>query len=187
MGRLVEFSGRSRAQNLSALAEQRFDLLVIGGGITGAGIARDAVLRGLSVGLIERRDFASGTSSRSSKLIHGGLRYLQQGDVGLVREAATERYAVRKLAPHLARPVQMLVPVSSRASYAKISVGLWTYDRLAGVSEAERYRMLDKAETLAIEPLLRGDRIYGAGLYYEYVTDDARLVIEVMKSAAGLG
>src|SRR5262247_4601523 len=148
MMRPAEFSPRSRAKNLQALAGQEFDLVVIGGGITGAGIARDAALRGLRTGLVEAVDFAAGTSSRSSKLIHGGLRYLQQGDVGLVREAATERYAVRKLAPHLARPVQMLVPVSSRASYAKISVGLWTYDRLAGVAENERYRMLDKNETV---------------------------------------
>jgi glycerol-3-phosphate dehydrogenase len=187
MGRPAEFSFRSRGKNLRALTEQRFDLVVIGGGITGAGIARDASLRGLSVALVERRDFASGTSSRSSKLIHGGLRYLQQGDVGLVREAATERYAVRKLAPHLARPVQMLVPASNRSTYAKLSVGLWTYDRLAGVSDEERYRMLGRDETIALEPRLRADRIYGAGLYYEYVTDDARLVMEVIKSAAGLG
>ena len=187
MSRAVEFSLRTRSKNLHALAEQEFDLIVIGGGITGAGIARDAALRGLSVALLERRDFASGTSSRSSKLIHGGLRYLQQGDVGLVREAATERYAVRKIAPHLARPVQMLVPTSSRATYAKLSVGLWTYDRLAGVADDERYRMLDKEETVGLEPRLRSERIYGAALYYEYVTDDARLVIEVMKSAAGLG
>jgi glycerol-3-phosphate dehydrogenase len=187
MARPGEFSFRTRAKALQALAGQQFDLVIIGGGITGAGIARDAVLRGLSVALLERRDFASGTSSRSSKLIHGGLRYLQQGDVGLVREAATERYAVRKLAPHLARPAQMLVPVSSRASYAKLSVGLWTYDRLAGVSEVERYQMLSKDETLALEPRLRADHIYGAGLYYEYVTDDARLVIEVVKAAAALG
>jgi glycerol-3-phosphate dehydrogenase len=187
MARPAEFSFRSRAKSLQALAEQRFDVIIIGGGITGAGVARDAALRGLSVALLERRDFASGTSSRSSKLIHGGLRYLQQGDVGLVREAATERYAVRKLAPHLARPVQMLVPASSRASYAKLSVGLWTYDRLAGVTEDERYRMLSKEETLALEPRLRAERIYGAGLYYEYLTDDARLVLEVIKSAAALG
>jgi glycerol-3-phosphate dehydrogenase len=105
----------------------------------------------------------------------------------LVREAATERYAVRKLAPHLARPAQMLVPAGSRATYAKLSVGLWTYDRLAGVSDEERYRMLSRDETLALEPKLRGEHIYGAGLYYEYLTDDARLVIEVMKSAAALG
>jgi glycerol-3-phosphate dehydrogenase len=187
MPRPAEFSFRTRTKSLQALTEQRFDLIIIGGGITGAGIARDAALRGLSVALIERRDFAGGTSSRSSKLIHGGIRYLQQGDVGLVREAATERYAVRKLAPHLARPVQMMVPVSSRASYAKLSVGLWTYDRLAGVSDEERYRMLSREETLALEPKLRAEHIYGAGLYYEYVTHDARLVIEVVKSAAALG
>ncbi len=187
MARPSEFSFRSRATSLQALAEQRFDLIVVGGGITGAGVARDAALRGLSVALIERRDFASGTSSRSSKLIHGGLRYLQQGDVGLVREAATERYVVRRLAPHLARPVQMLVPVGSRASYAKLSVGLWTYDRLAGVSDVERYHMLGRDETVALEPKLRRERLYGAGLYYEYVTDDARLVVEVVKSAAALG
>src|SRR5215470_873972 len=187
MGRPAEFSFRSRAKNLEALAEQRFDLIVVGGGITGAGVARDAALRGLSVALLERRDFAAGTSSRSSKLIHGGVRYLQQGDVGLVREASTERYAVRKLAPHLARPAQMIVPVSSRASYAKLSVGLWTYDRLASVAEEERYRMLSREETLALEPRLRAERLYGAGAYYEYVTDDARLVIEVVKAAAALG
>src|SRR5262249_57571184 len=115
MARPDACSFRSRAKNLRDLAEQHFDMIVIGGGITGAGVARDAALRGLSVALLERRDFASGTSSRSSKLIHGGLRYLQQGDVGLVREAATERYAVRKLAPHLAPPVQILVPPSTPA------------------------------------------------------------------------
>ena len=187
MHRLPEFSFRTRASNLEALGCGSFDLLVVGGGITGAGVARDAALRGLSVALIERRDFASGTSSRSSKLIHGGLRYLQQGDVGLVREAATERYVLRRLAPHLARPTQMLVPVSSRSGYAKIKVGLWTYDRLAGVSEDEQYRMLSRDETLALEPTLRPEGVYGAGLYYEYVTDDARLVMETVKSAAALG
>jgi len=187
MQRPPEFSFRTRASNLDALACGSFDVLVVGGGITGAGVARDAALRGLSVALIERKDFASGTSSRSSKLVHGGLRYLQQGDVGLVREAATERYVLRQLAPHLARPMQMLVPVSTRSGYAKIKVGLWTYDRLAGVSEGEQYRMLSREETLALEPTLRPDGVYGAGLYYEYLTDDARLVMETVKSAAALG
>lgn len=187
MARPPELSFRTRARNLEALARETFDLCVIGGGITGAGIAREASLRGLKVALIERNDFATGTSSRSSKLIHGGLRYLQQGDVALVREAATERYAVRKLAPYLARPTQMLVPVSSRGGYAKIRVGLWTYDRLAQVPDEERHRMLSKEEALEIEPLLRSDTLYGSGLYYEYLTDDARLVTEVTKTAAGLG
>jgi len=139
MTRPVELSHRTRSKNLALLGSETFDLLVIGGGITGAGVARDAALRGLSVGLVERRDFASGTSSRSSKLIHGGLRYLQQGDVGLVREAATERYTLRKLAPHLARPMEMMVPTYSRRGHAKISVGLWTFDRIASVSDQERY------------------------------------------------
>jgi glycerol-3-phosphate dehydrogenase len=187
MSRPVEFSFRTRAQNLRELAERRFDLLVIGGGITGVGVARDAALRGLSVAVLERRDFASGTSSRSSKLIHGGLRYLQQADVGLVREAATERYAVRKLAPHLARPVQMLFPIYSRASYAKMSAALWTYDKLASVSDEERHHMLGREDTLSLEPRLKADHLYAGGLYYEYLTDDARLVIEVAKAAAALG
>jgi glycerol-3-phosphate dehydrogenase len=187
MTRPVEFSHRTRAKNLAALAREPFDVVVIGGGITGAGVARDAALRGLSVALVERRDFASGTSSRSSKLIHGGLRYLQQGDVALVRESATERYVVRRLAPHLARPVQLLFPLHSRGAYAKLSVGLWTYDRIAGVSDEERYRMLSKEEALAMEPMLQAEHLYGAALYYEYLTDDARLVVEVMKSAAALG
>jgi len=187
MARPAEFSHRTRAKNLAALARDQFDLLVIGGGITGAGIARDAALRGLRVALVERRDFAVGTSSRSSKLIHGGLRYLQQGDVGLVMEAANERRVLRRLAPHLARPIQMLVPVHSRAGYAKISAGLWTFDRMARVLKDERNEMLSRDETLALEPLLRPDALYGAGTYYEYLTDDARLVIENIKSAAALG
>jgi glycerol-3-phosphate dehydrogenase len=183
----MDFSARDRDRNLRELAAETVDVLIVGGGITGAGVARDAALRGLRVGLVEARDFAAGTSSRSSKLIHGGLRYLQQGDVGLVREAATERYAVRRLAPHLARPVQMLFPLGSRSGYAKLSVGLWTYDRLAGVSDDERYHMLSRQEAVELEPRLRDENLYGAALYYEYVTDDARLVTEVVKSAAALG
>jgi glycerol-3-phosphate dehydrogenase len=183
----LELSHLTRRSNLETLSRETFDLLVIGGGITGAGIARDAALRGLSVALVERRDFACGTSSRSSKLIHGGVRYLAQGDVGLVLEAASERRVVRRLAPYLARPTQMLVPVHSRGGYAKLSVGLLAYDRIAKVKKDERYRMLDHDAALAHGPTLRGDRLYGAGLYYEYVTDDARLVIATIKSAAALG
>jgi len=187
MARPPEFSARTRAKNLETLAREQFDVLVIGGGITGAGIARDAALRGYSVALVERRDFAAGTSSRSSKLIHGGVRYLQQGDVGLVMEAAHERRVLRRLAPHLARPIQMVVPVHGRSSYAKLSAGLWTYDRMARVLKEERNQMLSRDETLALEPLLRPEHLYGAGMYYEYLTDDARLVLENIKSAAALG
>lgn len=185
--RPAEFSSRTRRKALETLAREEFDVLVVGGGITGAGIAREAALRGLRVALVERRDFAIGTSSRSSKLIHGGLRYLQQGDVGLVIEAANERRVLRRLAPHLARPIQMVVPVQGRSGWAKIRAGLWTFDRMARVSKDERNQMLAKEETLALEPTLREDRVYGAGVYYECLTDDARLVIENIKSAAAFG
>ena len=184
---MSSFSFRTRAKTLGRLSQDQFDLLVIGGGITGAGIARDAVLRGLRVALVERRDFAVGTSSRSSKLIHGGLRYLPQGDVGLVMEAANERRVLRRIAPHLVRPIQMLYPVHSRSGYATISAGLWTYDRMARVLKEERNQMLSRDETLQREPLLRDENLYGAGMYYEYVTDDARLVLANIKSAAALG
>jgi glycerol-3-phosphate dehydrogenase len=187
MTQVPEFSYRTRASNLDALSREQFDVLVVGGGITGAGIARDASLRGLRVALVERRDFAVGTSSRSSKLIHGGVRYLQQGDVGLVMEAANERRVLRSLAPHLARPTPLIVPVHGRAGYAKLSAGLWTFDRMARVSKDERNQMLSREETVQREPLLREDHLYGAGMYYEYLTDDARLVIENIKSAASLG
>ncbi|MBI3785122.1 MAG: glycerol-3-phosphate dehydrogenase/oxidase [Deltaproteobacteria bacterium] len=187
MARPPELSARTRAKNLDVLSREPFDLLVIGGGITGAGIAREAVLRGLQVALVERRDFACGTSSRSSKLIHGGLRYLAQGDVALVMEAANERRSLRRIAPHLARPIHMLVPVHGRSGYVTISAGLFTYDRMARVLKEERNRMLGRDETLSLEPTLRSDRIYGAGLYYECLTDDARLVIENIKAAAALG
>jgi glycerol-3-phosphate dehydrogenase len=187
MARPPDLSFRTRAKNLETLARDEFDLLVIGGGITGAGVARDAALRGLRVALVERRDFAVGTSSRSSKLIHGGLRYLQQGDVGLVMEAAHERRILRRLVPHLARPIQMLVPVHSRGGYAKISAGLWTYDRMARVLKEERNEMLSRDETLELEPFLRSENLYGAGVYYEYLTDDARLVVQTITSAAALG
>lgn len=187
MSTLAEWSARTRRQQIAQLGEEQFDVLVIGGGITGAGVAREAALCGLKVALVERRDFAAGTSSRSSKLIHGGLRYLPQGDVALVREAATERKVLRRLAPHLARPIQMLVPVYSRTGYLIIRAGLFTYDRMAGVAKEERNRMLDREEALALEPRLRAERLYGAGLYYEYLTDDARLVLDTLKAAATLG
>jgi glycerol-3-phosphate dehydrogenase len=187
MRRPPELSARTRATHLETLSRETFDLLVIGGGITGAGIARDASLRGLRVALVERRDFAVGTSSRSSKLIHGGLRYLPQGDVALVMEAANERRALRRIAPHLVRPIQMLVPVHGRSGYLTISAGLFTYDRMARVLKGERNQMLGRDETLALEPLLRADKIYGAGLYYEYLTDDARLVLENVRTAVALG
>jgi glycerol-3-phosphate dehydrogenase len=179
------FEPTTRARALARLAGAPVDLLVIGGGITGAGIAREAALGGLDTVLVEARDFASGTSSRSSKLIHGGLRYLEQGDVGLVREAARERKAVRRLAPHLTAAAPMLVPVYGRTSAGlyKLKVGLALYDKLGAVAAGERHRLLDRDQALAAEPHLARERLQGAALYPEYTTDDARLVLDTLKSA----
>ncbi len=168
---------------------ESFDLLVIGGGITGAGVALDAASRGLKVALVEKGDFASGTSSKSTKLIHGGLRYLKQFEIGLVREVGQERALIHQLAPHLVIPEKMLLPLIKGGTFGKwaTAIGLYTYDFLAGVSGKDKFKMYDKEETLELEPLLPKDRTLGSGLYAEYRTDDARLTIEVMKTAARYG
>ncbi|MCH2197757.1 MAG: glycerol-3-phosphate dehydrogenase/oxidase [Flavobacteriales bacterium] len=165
------------------------DLVVIGGGITGCGIALDAVSRGLSVALVEREDFASGTSSRSTKLIHGGLRYLKQWDFKLVNEVGRERAIVHKIAPHLVHPDKMLLPLvkDGKYGYWLTNVGLTVYDLLAGVNGDDRRQMLNKKETSELEPLLRDDILEGGGFYAEYRTDDARLVMSVLKSAVDEG
>jgi glycerol-3-phosphate dehydrogenase len=183
------FDPGRRARNLVRLADETFDVLVIGGGITGAGVAREAALRGLSVALVEARDFASGTSSRSSKLIHGGLRYLQQGEIGLVREAATERKSLRRIAPHRTAVARMFLPVHGRTSAAvyKLRVGLALYEKLATVPVGEHHRVLGRREALAAEPHLTPDRLQGAIVYPEYQTDDARLVLDTLKSAHHAG
>jgi glycerol-3-phosphate dehydrogenase len=160
-------------------------LLVIGGGITGCGIALDAALRGMKVALVEKNDFSSGTSSRSTKLIHGGLRYLKQLEFKLVRDVGTERAVVHRNARHIVIPEKMLLPIVINGSLGKnsSSIGLLTYDLLAGVKSNERRKMLDRHATLKAEPLLAFDKLLGGGLYFEYRTDDSRLVIENAKSA----
>lgn len=185
----MRFSGLHREQLLKEMESEKLDLLVIGGGITGAGIAWDAVSRGLSVGLVEKQDFGQGTSSRSTKLIHGGLRYLKQFEVGLVREVGHERALLYERAPHIVIPVPMMLPIYQNGTYGKLasSVGLWIYDRLAGVKKEERRKMLSRDETLAREPLLSEKGLKGSGLYVEYRTDDARLTLEVVKTAASQG
>lgn len=185
----MSFSARNRAQYLQQLQNDTFDLLVIGGGITGAGIALDAVTRGLKVCLIEKSDFASGTSSRSTKLIHGGLRYLKQLEFGIVREVGQERAILYKNAPHIVIPERMLLPIVEGGSLGKYStsLGLYVYDRLAGVEKEERRNMLSKEDTLKKEPLLNQAILKGGGMYVEYRSDDARLVIEVMKTAVERG
>lgn len=175
----------NRDNALRSLKTHQFDLLVIGGGITGAGIALDATSRGLHVALIEKHDFASGTSSRSTKLVHGGLRYLKQFELRLVNEVGRERAIVHRLAPHLVHPDKMLLPLITNGNYGYwiTSLGLTMYDILAGVQGSDRRRMLSKDETQALEPLLRTDVLEGGGLYAEYRTDDARLVMAVISTA----
>jgi len=174
---------------INRLTSETWDLLIIGGGITGAGIALDAATRGLKTALIEKSDFASGTSSRSTKLVHGGLRYLKQLEFALVSEVGRERAIVHKNAPHLVIPEKMLMPLVKGGTYGRISssFGLEVYDFLANVRKEDRRHMLNKEEALAVEPLLDESILLGAGYYSEYRTDDARLTIELIKGAARKG
>jgi glycerol-3-phosphate dehydrogenase len=182
-------SAANRSALLGNLKSDTFDLLVIGGGITGAGIALDAASRGMKVALVEKLDFASGTSSKSTKLIHGGLRYLKQFEIALVREVGSERAVVHTLAPHLVTSEKMLLPLIKGGTYGSIltSFGLMVYDVLAGVESADQRVMLDKKQTMKAEPLLDASRVEGGGLYAEYRTDDARLTIEVIKTSSFYG
>lgn len=182
-------SALQRANNFEALDQQHFDILIIGGGITGAGIALDASSRGLSNILFEKQDFAAGTSSRSTKLIHGGLRYLKQLEIALVREVGQERALLHRNAPHIVQPKQMILPIIKEGSLGKTStaLGLYVYDWLANVDNDERRTMHEKNEVIEMEPLLREDIIQAGGRYWEYQTDDARLTIEVLKTAVNIG
>lgn len=181
----TEFSYFSRNDIIQKMSTDSYDLAIIGGGITGAGIALDAVLRGMKVALVEMQDFASGTSSRSTKLVHGGLRYLKQLHVGLVAEVGKERAIVYENGPHVTTPEWMLLPIYKEGTFGKIatSFGLRVYDYLAGVKRTERRKMLSREEVIEKEPLLKRDGLLGGGYYVEYRTDDARLTIEVLKKA----
>ncbi|MFS4445833.1 glycerol-3-phosphate dehydrogenase/oxidase [Maribacter sp. 2307UL18-2] len=183
------FSNQDRKKTIAKLAKEDYDLVVIGGGITGGGIALDAASRGLKVALVEKNDFASGTSSKSTKLIHGGLRYLKQFDFWLVKEVGSERAIVHKLAPHLVLPEKMLLPLIENGSYGKwlTSIGLKVYDILAQVTGDDKRKMLEKKEALKLEPLLPKKILKGAGYYAEYRTDDARLTIENIKTSLRFG
>lgn len=185
----MTFSNSNRSKFIEQLSLQHFDVLVIGGGITGCGIALDAVLRGMKVALIEKSDFASGTSSRSTKLIHGGLRYLKQLEFKLVHDVGSERAVVHRNARHIVIPEKMLLPIIENGSLGKLpaSAGLLIYDLLAGVKRDERRKILNKHETLKAEPLLASDKLVAGGIYFEYRTDDSRLTIEIAKSAFSKG
>lgn len=175
--------------SLQDFGGQRFDILVIGGGITGAATARDAALRGLSVALVEKGDFAGGTSSRSTKLIHGGLRYLEQFEFRLVREACRERELMIKLAPHLShpRPFIYLNYDGYPESMFKLNAGLTIYDWFSGSPRERRHQMLSAKGLLQTEPHLNPTGLNGGGLYYDSLTDDARLTIDTMKAACSAG
>jgi len=181
---LKVFSNKNRQEQLDKMSAT-FDLIVIGGGVTGAGIILDASLRGMKVLLLEKGDFASGTSSKSTKLIHGGLRYLKQLEFGLVRETGLERSVAHANACHLVHPEKMLLPIVKNGSFSKLSASLAVsvYDFLAKVPHGQRRKTLSKKESNDLEPLLRDDLIKSGVLYSEYRTDDARLTIELIKSA----
>jgi glycerol-3-phosphate dehydrogenase len=186
-GASADLDLRDREALFAALEAETFDLAVIGGGVTGAGVARDAAMRGLRVALLEARDFASGTSSRSSKMIHGGLRYLAQGDLGLVREAASERKAVQAIAPHLARETLFVMPARHAGAVAKLRAALWTFEKLGGVPRSRGHELWSRADLAVREPALLAEDLVGAVVYPEYLTDDARLTLANVRSAAAAG
>ena len=179
-----------RTHALLGLSESELDLLVIGGGITGAGVALDAASRGLRTALVERDDFASGTSSKSSKLVHGGLRYLQNGDVRLVYEALRERQRLRRNAPHLVRLLPFLIPLFSKDGLINPKVAralgsaMWMYDLTGGARIGKLHKRLKKGEAVAHMPTLPEERLAGAYLYYDAAADDARLTLTILRTAA---
>jgi len=176
-------------RDTSRLQNRAFDLLIIGGGIAGAGAARDAALRGLRVALIDQGDFGSGTSSRSSKLVHGGLRYLEHGAFRLVREACRERRVLLRIAPHLVDPLPLLFPCyrGSGRPLWQVRLGLALYDALSGDLRIERHRMMTPEQVRDLEPGLTADRLEGGGHYYDCRMNDARLCLENVKAADEAG
>ena len=186
---MTAFSAKNRDKIIEELQANYFDILIIGGGITGAGIALDAASRGLKVALVEKQDFAEGTSSRSTKLVHGGLRYLKNAEFSLVREVGKERAVLYQNAPHIVYPKKMFLPIYRSNQYGLIltSLAIWVYDMLAGVSRRQRKKTISKKKVLKQIPTLKHKGLKGAVQYYEYRTNDARLVIENLKKANEYG
>ncbi len=186
---MISFSANARSRNLARLPRTPFDLIVIGGGITGAGILRDAVLRGMRTLLLEKGDFASGTSSKSSKLVHGGLRYLKEYDFGLTRESCLERNLLIRQNPHLVKPIPFVYPIyrTDKEGPAMVKAGMWLYEALGGFRNYQRHRMLSVEETLEEIPDLNPEGLRGAAYYYDAAVDDARLTLENIKAGVRQG
>lgn len=185
--RLKASLSNSRVQSIASLTTKPFDLLIVGGGIVGAGIARDAAMRGLRTALVEQHDFAFGTSSRSSRLLHGGLRYLAQGRIGLVHQASVEKKIVHHIAPHLAAPLAFVFPTYSDNRDWKLwqlKIGVKIYDLLCGGKNLGNSTWLNKNEALKHVPGLADKNLNGAVRYYDGFTNDARLVLDTLRSAA---
>lgn len=199
---MQSLSSTVRAQNLSLLNEERFDVLVIGGGVTGAGVALDAVARGYKVALVEKTDFASGTSSKSTKLVHGGIRYLSNFDFALVREALTERGILLRIAPYLVHAVPFILPMYKGDRHPVglpfttprgiglgfvMDVGLWFYDLLAGRLNMKRHRRLSRERVRQLAPTLVTKGLNNGFVYYDGQTHDARLTLAILRTAAQYG
>lgn len=180
------FGPEGRVNALEKMGNEQIDMLIIGGGITGTGIARDGALRDLKVALVEKEDFGYGTSSRSSKLVHGGVRYLENGDIPMVRESARERKALKNIAPHLVHPLPFIFPLYKGELMTKFRAGFFLFDKLAGVTEEEKHRVLSEKEIKEAVPNIRPDA-KGGVIFGEYITDDARLTAMNAKSAAEHG
>ncbi|MEK6554049.1 MAG: glycerol-3-phosphate dehydrogenase/oxidase [Bdellovibrionota bacterium] len=185
----MSFSVKTRQENLKKLETQKFDLVIIGGGINGAGIARDAASRGMNVALVESDDFASGTSSRSSKLIHGGIRYLENMEFGLVFEALSERRLLFQMAPHLVHPLRFVLPLykGGRVGMFMLGLGMWLYDALSMFEAPKMHERLSKAGTKERLPILDQTDLLGSYVYSDAYMDDDRLVIETLRSAHSHG
>jgi glycerol-3-phosphate dehydrogenase len=183
------FFSEQRSASIQALIQEPLDVLVIGGGIVGSGIARDAAMRGLRVGLIEQHDFAFGTSSRSSRLLHGGLRYLAQGRIGLVREASLEKRTLHQIAPHLAEPLAFIFPTYCGTDWPlwQMRIGVKIYDLLCSGRNLGKSSSMSKAKVLEAIPKLNPDLLTGAVRYFDGLTNDARLVLDTLRSAANHG
>jgi glycerol-3-phosphate dehydrogenase len=182
------FSYNTRSTNLDKFTKEQFDIAIIGGGITGAGIARDAAMRGMKVALLDKGDFASGTSSKSSKMIHGGLRYLKQLEIRLVKESLREREVLLNLAPHLVHPMPYFIPsYKGRLEKIELQIGMIGYDLLASSKSLEPHQKFSTEEVIRQEPMLKRSDLRGGFIYYDCLVNDARLTLATLKSASEHG